>query len=248
MKKIIVLLSLVAAIAGCGKENEYKNDFYSSAAFINASPGSPSMAVYGDTIIQVSTALAYRGSTGYLSFSPGTRNIEVRSATDLVTKFYTAPAEFASNSASTFVVYDTQTTASKTLKVVRLTDDLNTLPAPGTMKFRFLNLAIKQGPIDVTFVRNSSAGAAIDSLTIVNQTYIGATPNAAALSAFSGTLPLGFSYSIKFKTPGTQSVLASATLSLGNFTAAPFSLFYTFFAAGTAVGQPLAVGAFRNYP
>jgi Domain of unknown function (DUF4397) len=243
MKKITGLLFIIGALSGCGKEIVYSNDF-STAAFINASPGSPSMLVYVDSINQTSSAIAYRGNSGYLSLRPGSRNTEVRSSIDLVTKFVSAPTEnFTTNSASTYIIYDTQTVANKTLKTIRLTDNLS-LPAPGTMKYRFLNLAVKSTPLDVTFVRTIPH----DSITITNQAYIGASPNVATLSLFSNTRGLNTVDTIRLKTAGTPNVQATAILTLGTPSSAPYSVIYTFYATGTAAGQPLSFGAFRHYP
>jgi len=243
MKKIFGLIMICGVLAGCGKDNEYSNDF-GSVVVINASPGSPTMHLFIDTMKKTPSAIAYRGSSGYISVAPGTRNFEVRSSADLTTDFVTLPTEaFTANTASTIIVYDTQTTANKILRTIRLSDDL-TPPAAGTVKFRFLNLAPKSNPVDVTFLRTSATP--LDSVTITNQAYIGATPDAAALSAFNRTMPTG-AYTIKLKTAGTQTVLATATISAASLNN-PYGSIYTFYATGTAVGQALSIGAFRHYP
>lgn len=239
MKKIVIVLLFTGLLAGCGKVNEYSNDFGSSA-FINASPGSPAMHIFVDTIQQTASALAYRGNSGYLAVKPGSRKMEIRSSADLKTQFLLINDEVvAGNSAKTYLVYDTQTTASKIVKGVRLSDDLAT-PAAGTIKFRFLNVAVNSNPVDVTFLRTSVTPN--DSVTLTNQAFIGTSPDGASLSAFNRTVPTG-AYTIKLKTPGSQTVLASATL--GN---SPFSSIYTFYCTGTAAGQALSIGIFRHYP
>ena len=243
MKKFIGFLLVSAVIIGCGKVEEYSHDF-GSVAVINASPGSPSMLLFVDTFRKTPSAIAYRGSSGYISVAPGTRNIELRSSVDLVTDFVSAGSEtFTANTASTYIVYDTQTVASKVLKTIRLSDDL-TPPAAGIVKFRFLNLGVNSVPLDVTFLRTSVTPN--DSVTITNQAYIGGNPNAEALSPFSYTMPTG-AYTIKLKNAGTQTIRTSATLSAAS-TNHPYGSIYTFYATGTAAGQGYGIGAFRHYP
>ena len=244
MKKIagLVLISIVTFGFGCGKTNVFSYNF-ASVGFVNASPGSPTMQIFVDTFQRSPAAIAYRGTSGYLVADPGTRRIQVRSSADLKTNFVDLASEsFTSNTASTYFIYDAQALPSVALKAVRLTDVL-TVPAARTTKFRFLNLAVTQAPMDVTFLRTSVTPN--DSVTVSNQAYIGATPNVSALSPFSGTLPAG-NYTIKLKTAGTQTVLTSATIAATSMNS-NFSSIFTFFATGTAGGQPLSIGSVRHY-
>lgn len=245
MKRITGFLFCGILLAGCGKVISYSTDF-GSVNFINASPNvtgslpQPGAHVFIDTVQKTSSLIAYRGASGYLAATPGSRNIQLRSSVDFQTKFYEAGTEAVeSNKATTYIIYDTLSTANPKLKTVRLTDNL-TVPDAGFANIRFVNTAINSGPLDVTFLRTSVTPN--DSLTLTNQAYIGASPNAAALSAFGTKLPIG-TYTIKFKPAGTQTVSASAALTLP-----VYSSIYTIFAAGTAAAQPLAVGAYRHYP
>jgi hypothetical protein len=246
MKKLLYLILTGGILAGCGDVITYSNDF-ASAMFINASPSAtgtaplPGIHVYVDTLRKTSSIIPYRGATAYLAIAPGTRNVELRSSIDGVTKYATISGEnFTANTSSSYIIYDTLGT---TLRTLRLTDDLS-VATTGFIKYRFLHLAVKQGPVDVTFLRTSVTPN--DSVTITNQSYIGNSPSSTALSPFSGTLPIG-AYTIKLKSPGTQTVLATTTVSAAT-AYSPYASIFTFFATGSAVGQPLSIGAVRHYP
>src|SRR5688500_17044610 len=103
MKKILFSALLIGLVASCGKENIYSNDF-SSVVFINASPGSPAVTVYVDTIPQVAAAIAYRSNSGYRSVQPGGRNVEFRTTSNFVTtkRGGTGSENFVANTASTY--------------------------------------------------------------------------------------------------------------------------------------------------
>ena len=247
MKKItIIIIGVAGIISSCGKVNEYKNDIWSPAVFINASPGvsgslpQPGLHVFIDTFQKSSSVIAYRGGSGYISASPGSRKVQLRSSVDLKTNFIDLGAEtFTSNKASTYFIYDTLSAANQKLKTLRLDDNL-TLPDAGFVNFRFLNAAVNSAPLDVTFLRTSVTPN--DSVTVTNQPYIGASPNAANFSSFNKKLPLGV-YTIKLKATGTQTVLVTpATLTLS-----PYSTIHTFFTTGTAVGLPLSFASVRHY-
>jgi hypothetical protein len=245
MKKTIPILLTVALVIviSCSKTTDRSNP-YGGANFINAAPGitdtgsKPGILVFIDTVQQTQNPVPYLGTTGYLLAMPGSRNIQLRSSFDSLTKFFEAPNEtFEKDKGHTYLVYDTLNAVSQTLKVVKLADDL-TPPQLGFLNFRFINAAVNSSPLDVCFVREDPR----DSLVLANQSYIGPTPNGAALSSFTGKLPLGI-YTIKLKAAGTQNVLDTLRISLS-----PYSSIYTFLAAGTAAGLPLSIGAFKHYP
>ncbi|MBD0277978.1 MAG: DUF4397 domain-containing protein [Flavisolibacter sp.] len=248
MKKILGIILIIGFIAGCGKENKYSNDF-SAVAFINASPGSPAINVFVDTMQQTAAGIAYRSNSGYLNVQPGTRAIELSATTNFVTsKHVQSPTEvFEPNTASTYFIYDTTTASNQQLKTLRLNDDLS-VPALGSIKVRFVPLAINAPAVDVTFLRTSASTP--DSVTITNRSYVGANPSAAtiqALSAFT-TIPAG-AYTVKLKAAGTQNVLASAPFTLAQLTGTGNQVgIVTFYSAGTAKGQALGVSVFRHYP
>ena len=245
MKKLLSIISIGFIIASCGKANVYTSDF-STAVFINASPGSPILSVYVDTISQVT--VAFKSTSGYLSVKPGTRNIQLKNSTNLTVNNVNSPSEtFATNTAYTYFVYDTITATTNNLKTLRLSDQF-TLPAAGSIKVRVLPLAIKQSAVDITFLRTSATPN--DSVTLSNLSYVGASPAQAtidALSAFT-TIPAG-AYSVKVKTAGTQTVLVTGTYTLANLTGSGNTYgINTFYLAGTAMGQALSLNVFRNHP
>jgi hypothetical protein len=246
MKKTLIGLLIIGIVASCGKENIYSNDF-SSVAFINASPGSPAVTVFVDTIPQVTAAIAYRSNSGYRSVQPGARNLEFRTTTNFVTtKRGGGPTEnFVANTASSYFLYDTLTASNQNFRVLRLTDDL-TVPAKGFAMVRFVPLAIKAPAVDVTFLRTSSTPN--DSVTFMNKAYVGDAPSADAIKTLSmfTPIPLG-TYTVKLKTAGTQTVLATLASNVLSGTTGLTGIF-TFYSAGTAQGQPLAISSFRHYP
>jgi hypothetical protein len=124
------------------------------------------------------------------------------------------------------------------LRAVQLTDDL-TVPSDTTVHVRFLHLAPLAPAVDITLVRTSPK---LDSVTIRNRAYIGATPNASALSAFT-PIPGGTAYTLKVKAAGTQTVVA--TFSLG--TALTSRRIVTLVATGTARGQALRAMALVHF-
>lgn len=241
MKRLLAIIFISTALVSCDKEkNVFTNDF-AAAAFILASPNAPTVHVFVDTLRKTTSSLAYRGGSPYQSITPGTHNIQLRNSVNLQTQYLNLPSEsFTTNTASTYLVYDTLV-GTGNLKVARLTDTL-TLPETNLIKVRFVHLAVKGGAYDVTFLRTSNPVA--DSVTITNQAYIGSAPSAAALLTLSGfyRIPLG-AYTVKLKTPGTQTVLTTAAI------ASTVSGIFTFYAAGTAPGSTaLTLTAFRHYP
>jgi hypothetical protein len=245
--KIYSGLILIAGtlLFGCGKVKTYSTD-YSAAAFINAAPGNTTFNVLVDGISQTATALVFKGTSPYLNVSPGQRNIVIRNTNPAqVVDYKTLTESFVTNTASTFVVYDTLATVTSALRTVRLNDDLSA-PATGFVKFRFLPLAIFSPEVDVTYLRTSVTPN--DSVTVSNLAYIGNNPSAATLSKIEKfiTLP-GGSYTIKQKLTGTQT-LYSTPVTFNPTVAGAFKGIYTFYTNGTAQGQPLGVNVFRNFP
>jgi hypothetical protein len=245
MNKIIGFCATILLLTSCGKENEFNTDF-GSILVVNASPSAAittapatTMNVYIDTLIRTSAPLAYRGNTGYLAAPTGSRTIQARPSGNATVNYVNLTNQQVNfNSASTVFIYDTTTTSSNSLRSVRLTDDLS-FPASGQVKVRFLHLAVNAPAVDVTLLRTSSSTP--DSVTLANQSYIGATPNAASLSAFAG-IPSGI-YSIRVKAAGTQTVVLQST----GVNLSALNGIYTLFAAGTAVGAPLTNNVIRHF-
>jgi hypothetical protein len=243
MKKIIGFFAGTILFASCGKVNDFTNDF-GTVLVLNASPSAATAAttamnVYIDTLIKTSAAVNFRSNSGYLAASIGPRTIQTRPNNNAAVNYINLTnQQIDFNKASTLVVYDTLTATSTSLRSVMLTDDLS-LPASGQVKVRFLHLANTAPAVDVTLLRTSAVTP--DSVTLTNRSFIGSTPNAAALSAFSG-IPSG-TYSIRVKLAGTQTVvLTPVTANLSALNG-----IYTLFAAGTAVGQPLTANVIRHY-
>ncbi len=252
MKKLIQTICGIALISftACDKEAIKLNDqANASFAVIHAAPGAPTVDIVVDGLVaNGSRRLSYGlisagGGTGnggiYMPVLAGTRNIKV-STDSGKTSVVNADLEFATNSASTIVVYDTiATSGTAALRSVRLNDDL-TVPSGTNVHVRFLHLALLAPAVDITLVRTSVSP--VDSVTLTNRTYLGANPNAIALSAFA-PIPGGTAYTVRVKLAGTQTVvlavnLAASTLASGRIV--------TLSAIGTARGASLGVLAARH--
>jgi hypothetical protein len=112
------------------------------------------------------------------------------------------------------------------------------VPTGTNVHVRFLHLAPLAPAVDITLLRTSPS---TDSVTLTNRSYLGATPNATALSAFA-PIP-GGTYTIRVKLPGTQTVVA--TFALG--TNLSSGRIVTLAATGTARGQALGAMVLRHY-
>jgi len=250
MKKIIQIICVIVLVSttACDKEAFKLNDQVNAAfAVIHAAPGAPTVDIVVDGLVANGTRrLSYRalsagGGAGaggiYMPLATGTRNIKI-SPDSGKTNVVNADLSFAANSASTIVVYDTlAATGAPSLRFVQLSDDL-TAPTGTNVHVRFLHLAPLAPAVDVTLIR----GANIDSVTITNRTYLGATPNAATLSTFT-PITGGAAYTFKVKLAGTQTVVntgsLAANLSVGRIV--------TLSAVGSAKGQPLGVLTARHF-
>ena len=262
MKKIIGFIIAAIAVSSCMKEAdepEYTNN-YASVVFINAAPGASAATsgnLFVDNVVQSGSAVAYRSNSGYLSVQPGNRALQFRfNGADSARFVDLASENFEAGKSYTYIAYDTLTTSDRKLKGIRLTDDLS-LPTDKNVsvaKVRFLHLAPRTGPVDVTFLRsNFPVGAPVpDSVTVTGKSYIGSNPTQTQideLSQFNITLPLGFAgtYTIKVKAAGTQNVLATSGLVALTTSAINQSIVTVYFTGG-AQGQALGISTFRHYP
>jgi uncharacterized membrane protein len=265
MKKIFAMaLISLAFFSACKKAFEQPAD-YSSVAVIQASPvvvqtqttPTDTLHVFVDTMRYNATGMTYNTNSGYLPVLSGSKTINIRRGinstyTNYVNSF---TYNFEVGKAQTFVVYDTATSSTGQAKLLRLKDDL-TLPAANMSHVRFLHLAPNGPAVDVTLVRTSVAPTGtpvlspFDSVTITNKSYVGATPNEDALSAFT-PVPRGTLYTVKVKTAGTQTVLTSFTLNLTQSQTTGSDVnqgrIVTLYVTGTAKGRSLAPGFFRHY-
>ena len=250
MKKLIQIICGVVLISStaCDKEALKLNDQVNAAfAVIHAAPGAPTVDILVDGLVANGRGrLTYRvisagGGTGnggiYMPVETGTRNIKI-SPDSGKTNVITADLVFPANSASTIVVYDTLAASGPpSLRFVQLSDDLSA-PTGTNTHIRFLHLAPLAPPVDVTLVR----GANVDSVTLTNRSYLGASPNAAALSTFT-PITGGSAYTYKIKLAGTQTVVNSGSLTT-NLTAGRI---VTISAVGSAKGQALGVLVARHF-
>jgi len=257
MKQLFNILTISAGLlfASCEKQAlELTAQSSASVAFIHAAPTPPPIApavapavdiLIDNLLSNGSRRLSYSlvsagGGTGnggaYMAITPGSRSVKI-SPDSGRNNFINATLQFDALKAYTVVAYDTlASTGAQTLRAVQLTDDL-TVPTGTNVHVRFLHLAPLAPAVDITLVRTSP----LDSVTISNKAYIGSTPNAAALSAFT-PIP-GGTYTLKVKLPGTQTLVTSFSLS----TTLSSGRIVTLAAIGTARGQALSAMALRHF-
>jgi hypothetical protein len=182
-------------------------------------------------------------SSGYISVNAGVRDIQIKGDGNLYRNvvYASLPSQQIDLAkAFTYIIYDTMVKPNRDLKVLKLTDDLSGMKQK-IAKIRFLNLAVRSTPVDVTFLRTNVTPN--DSVTISNVSYIGGSPNAADLSLFKTEIPVGV-YTIKLKSAGTQT-LQGATLALNTSTTYN-GAFYTVYCTGTAGRQAISLGSMRH--
>lgn len=249
MKKLLYSLLGVATIGltACDKEAVSLVDgANSSLAVIHASPGAPTVDLVIDGLVsngsrRLSYGLATLGGGGgnggvYIPVVSGSRSIRI-SPDSGRTNVVDARYQFDANRAYTVAVYDTlPASGAATLRAVQLTDDL-TPPTGTNTHVRFLHLAPNAPAVDITLVR----GANLDSVTLTNRTYLGATPNVTTLSAFQPVTG-GTAYTLRVKLAGTQTLVTSVNLG----TALTSGRIVTLAAIGTARSQPLAAIVVRH--
>jgi len=258
MKQLLNILTIGSAIlfASCEKEAlELTAQSSASVAFIHAAPtlppqagaATPAVDILIDNLLSngsrrltfgtVSAGGGVGNGGAYMPITPGSRSIKI-SPDSGRTNFIDATLQFEALKAYTVVAYDTlAASGARTLRAVQLTDDL-TVPTGTNVHVRFLHLAPLAPAVDITLLRTSPS---LDSVTLSNRTYLGATPNATALSAFA-PIP-GGTYTIRVKLPGTQTVVA--TFALG--TNLSSGRIVTLAATGTARGQALGAMLLRHF-
>ena len=157
-------------------------------------------------------ALAVGGSLlgNYIGVNPGNVTVGVR--TTAGTANYAARTVSVAKTAYTsFFAYDTLTTGG-TAKMLVLTNNMKAADT-ATSNIRFLHLSPNAGTISVVLTRtlNQFGLAVTGTINLSNIPYIGATatPNEAALSAFTG-IPAG-TYSVTV-TSGSTTILSIAAL------------------------------------
>ncbi len=258
MKQLLNILTIGAGLllTSCEKEAlELTAQSSASVAFIHAAPTpppqpgavTPAVDILIDNLVSngsrrltfgtVSAGGGLGNGGAYMPITPGSRSIRI-SPDSGRTNFIDATLQFEALKAYTVVAYDTlAVSGARTLRAVQLTDDL-TVPTGTNVHVRFLHLAPLAPAVDITLLRTSPS---TDSVTLTNRSYLGATPNATALSAFS-PIP-GGTYTIRVKLPGTQTVVASFALG----TNLSSGRIVTLAATGTARGQALGAMVLRHY-
>jgi hypothetical protein len=252
MKQLFNILTIGAGLlfASCEKQAlELTAQSSATVAFIHAAPGAPAVDVLVDGLLSngsrrltygtVSAGGGVGNGGAYMPITPGTRNIKV-SPDSGRTNVINATLQFDALKAYTVVAYDTLlASGTPALRSVQLSDNL-TPPTGTNVHVRFLHLAPLAPAVDLTLLRTSAATP--DSVTLTNRTYLGATPNATALSTFA-PIPGGTAYTLRVKLAGTQTVVATfnlgATLSSGRI--------ITLAAIGTARGAALGAMALRHF-
>jgi hypothetical protein len=271
MKKIIIASVVLTSIYLLSCNKDKAPAIFSSAAFIHASPGTPSFQLFIDTLGPVNgSTIAYNANSGYVGLIPGSKAISIENRTPNPKAVY---AQFTNDlemgKAYSYFLYDTL--INGTAKVLRLTDELKPPTDPNTL-VRFLNLAPNTPAYDVTLVRGtqydtSSTSAqkldfvGTDSVTIKNQSFVGDKPNASVLSSFETSIN-GSTGNPIAKTPQFANVPAfnknnrtMIRLKLANTQTVVFQTavtllpgrIYTIFARGNVKGQALGVSLFQNF-
>jgi hypothetical protein len=259
MKQLFNIIAISAGflLASCDKQAlELTAQSSATVAFIHAAPTPPpqppSLAPAVDILVDNQLANGSRrlsyglvsagGGVGnggaYMPIAPGSRSIKLSPDSGKV-NFINATLQFDAKKAYTVVAYDTlPVSGAQTLRAVQLTDDL-TVPTGTNVHVRFLHLAPLAPAVDVTLLRT---GSSPDSVTLTNRSYLGATPNAATLSAFT-PIPGATAYTLRVKLAGTQTVVFTTSLG-ANLTSGRI---VTLAAIGSARGQALGAMALRHY-
>lgn len=229
-----MLVFASTVFVSCDKDDDTNSTQTAKVSATHASPGSPAVDIYVDGSKVTTTQLAFPSTTGtsgnpYLTVNAGTRNIKVSPNGTL--NVINADLAVAANAAYSIFAYDVLGTGT-TLKALVLGDNLTT-PATGKAHIRFLHLSPDAPNVDLELLKTGSA-----AINLTNIPYVGPSPNATALSAFT-PIDAG-SYTINVKPAGTSTVVLSPVV--------PFAAgkIYTVYARGllaNGVGTALGLNA-----
>lgn len=140
---LAALVTTSAVLTGCKDDDNPAAPAPAARILVaHASPDAPQVDLLVDNVVKGS-GLAYPNSTGYLSVTPGSRNIKVNVA-GTSTTVINATLDLLNGSNSTVFAVDS---VSKISAVV-LTDDL-TAPAAGKAHVRFVHLSPNAPAVDV---------------------------------------------------------------------------------------------------
>ncbi|MBS1567798.1 MAG: DUF4397 domain-containing protein, partial [Bacteroidetes bacterium] len=173
----VLLLSLLAA--ACKKSASGTSQVLVHNALLNTAD----LTVQWNGISMTPTALAQGKTSGtaaapYVGVYAGTNQLVMKSGTTVLLQknIYGAPAGHFS-----MLVYSSSLTAT-TPNVLLLTDDLSAVDSVNHAKLRFIDCAPDSLALDVLLV-----SPVPDTVAIISQSFVGATPNPSSYQAF-GTL------------------------------------------------------------
>ncbi|MFZ1529299.1 MAG: DUF4397 domain-containing protein [Ferruginibacter sp.] len=230
----LMLVLAAAAFLSCSKDDDTNNAQTAKVSATHASPGSPAVDIYVDGAKVTTAQLAFPSTTGttgnpYLTVNAGTRNIKVSPNGTL--NVINADLAVAANGVYSIFAYDTLGSGT-TLKALVLGDNL-AAPAAGKAHIRFLHLSPDAPNVDLELLKTGAA-----PINLTNIPYVGPSPNATALSAFT-PVDAG-SYTINVKPAGTSTVVLNPTLTFAE------GKIYTIYARGllaNGVGTALGLNA-----
>jgi hypothetical protein len=204
-KQFALLLLLATSIVGCKKKDGEPPISVGYVSAHNAAlliPRPVNVLIDNNRVNNVNF-LGYLASiTGnWAGAQSGSRTVAVRDTSSSATTNYASRSiTIEPTRAYSVFTYDTLTSGG-TVRMLVLNTDLS-LPDIGRTAVRFLHLSPDAPAVDVALLRvNDAATAYADSVVIRNVSFVGGSPNEAALSAFS-TIPSG-RYHIRVRPAGT---------------------------------------------
>lgn len=230
MQLLPIALSCVLFVA-CDKDDDMPEEGpVASVSVTHAAPGAPPVDILVDNNrVTTTSKLAFGSTTGtpgspYLQLNSGNRNVKVTA--DGTNFVFDGNVTLQPNMNYSLFAYDTVMNGQ--IKVLALQDDLSA-PAANNVKVRFLHLSPNAPPVDVLLINGT------DTVALEDQTYIGASPNAAELSGFAAIPTAAYRVVVR---AGDATVLDIPSLPLAN------GKIYTVYAKGLAGATgDLALGA-----
>ena len=210
----------LSLLSSCKKDDPY--DFDGSAAaevnLINASPDASAARLYVDGVLRTPNAVAYGEASGFYKTIVGSQGVEIKSATGEA-QLATSTQQFDAFYAYTFFLVG----QNSSLGLLTITDNLNTPPATGKARIRFVN---------------ATPNAATAALTAGSTTLVTA-------QSFRGvsepTEVNAGTYALSIVTASNRSAIVSANLESGKI--------YTIYSKGLVGGSNNAaftVGVYTN--
>ncbi len=138
----IVAIALAGILSSCSKDKLVTYQKF-NLMVTHASPDAPDVDLLVENIKENAAPLSYLGSTNYLTFNSGTRNVKVNVA-GTSTNVINADVNFNANTNYSLFAIDS---VSK-LSTLLITDDLSA-PAAGKAHVRFIHLSPNAPAVDV---------------------------------------------------------------------------------------------------